>query len=316
LSPKEAVKTLGRKAAFIVTIWNCIKGHPLDAVKEQLYLYGKPKVVSFLPLYWKYSTLFLPYFGLDRPSKVLRARGLILAAASLITDKQSRIVFFKNIRARFLAELESMPRPVPRTAQFRAIFIKKNNKEVFIDAGAYEGDTLKTILETTPFYFEQYIAIEPDPKNFERLKKYVGGLEFKKQKKIACLQYAISDKNSWVYLVGSGTEQARICREGLILVKSRTIDKCIKREKVTFIKMDIEGAEPQALVGAHQTIKRKKPILAISIYHKINHLWSILLQIHKLNDHYAFFLRPHAAGGWDLILYAVPFDRLVKDNIN
>ena len=79
---------------------------------------------------------------------------------------------------------------------------------------------------------------------------------------------------------------------------------------VTFIKMDIEGAELDALEGASDIIKNNSPVLAVSVYHQIDHLWRILSLINDIKDDYAFFFRPHAAGGWDYILYAVPQNRL------
>jgi len=78
----------------------------------------------------------------------------------------------------------------------------------------------------------------------------------------------------------------------------------------TFIKIDIEGFEPQCLAGGRNVISKHHPVIAVCIYHEQDHLWSILLQLNDYYPHYHFSLCPHLAEGWDLVLYAVPKDRL------
>ena len=74
--------------------------------------------------------------------------------------------------------------------------------------------------------------------------------------------------------------------------------------------MDIEGAEPDALLGARATIARHRPILAMCAYHEQDHLWSIPLSLRETCDNYSFVLRPHNEEGWDLVCYGVPHERL------
>jgi hypothetical protein len=73
----------------------------------------------------------------------------------------------------------------------------------------------------------------------------------------------------------------------------------------TFIKMDIEGAEIEAIHGSADIIQSDKPDLAISIYHKIEHLWRIPMLLKSLNRNYKFYLRSHEHYNQETILYAV-----------
>jgi len=310
LSPEKAVREFGANSAFVVTIWNDTLGHPFNEVEEQLQSYGSCTVVPFLPLYWKYHGQFLPYFSLDRPSKILAAREEIMDMMLLIKDSESRSSFFKNIKSRFTGELGIIPSPIDKCIQFKNEFMKTNKEEVFVDAGAYTGDTLKLVLESPPFEFREFIALEPDPQNFTRLQKLVGTLDEKLRLKITTFPVAVGSFNGEICFDGSGTEQARISLSGHIKAKCCRIDDLLGDRGVTFIKMDIEGAEPDALEGASDIIKDKTPVLAVSVYHQIDHLWRILSLINNIKDGYAFFFRPHAAGGWDYILYAVPQERL------
>jgi hypothetical protein len=76
--------------------------------------------------------------------------------------------------------------------------------------------------------------------------------------------------------------------------------------------MDIEGAELQALEGAHGVIWRDRPVLAICGYHKPDHLWRVLLSLKALAPDSALFLRSHCADGLDAVCYAVPPERQLQ----
>lgn len=78
---------------------------------------------------------------------------------------------------------------------------------------------------------------------------------------------------------------------------------------MTFLKLDIEGDEPDALVGARSAIERNRPILAICVYHLQSHLWSLPLQMRSMVTGYDFFLRAHNEEGFDLICYGIPRER-------
>jgi hypothetical protein len=88
------------------------------------------------------------------------------------------------------------------------------------------------------------------------------------------------------------------------------LDEALSGVEPTYIKMDIEGAELDALTGARGIIERYTPVLAICSYHLQNHLWKVPLLIRSFSDKYEFLLRPHFLEGWDLVTYAIPKHRL------
>jgi hypothetical protein len=88
------------------------------------------------------------------------------------------------------------------------------------------------------------------------------------------------------------------------------LDSALASFNPTFIKFDIEGFEPEALMGASHLLSRTRPILALSVYHQQDHLWRIpLLLSSMLPEQYEFFLRPHGTESWDLVCYAIPAER-------
>ena len=84
-----------------------------------------------------------------------------------------------------------------------------------------------------------------------------------------------------------------------------TIDEIIGNTKVGYIKMDIEGLEERALEGGRKTIRRDKPILAISIYHKRDDIWNIHLKILEIDPDYHFYLNHYSFSWDDTVLYAI-----------
>lgn len=91
---------------------------------------------------------------------------------------------------------------------------------------------------------------------------------------------------------------------GGVLIEAKTIDSLID-EKVTYLKMDIEGTELKALLGAKETILRSKPKLAICVYHKPEDLIEIPLLLKGLVSDYRFFLRHYSNNDSETVLYAV-----------
>ncbi len=92
--------------------------------------------------------------------------------------------------------------------------------------------------------------------------------------------------------------------EGGTQVKVVALDSCVQ-EKVTFIKMDIEGAELKALEGAKQLITKYRPKLAICIYHKREDMWEIPYFIKSLVPEYKLYIRHYSNYDYETVLYAV-----------
>ena len=79
----------------------------------------------------------------------------------------------------------------------------------------------------------------------------------------------------------------------------------VKNERVTFIKLDVEGAEYEALLGAQNTIKKNRPKLAISIYHKPQDIFELPELIMSIRDDYRMYLRHYQLSPNETILYCV-----------
>jgi len=108
-----------------------------------------------------------------------------------------------------------------------------------------------------------------------------------------------------MYFDNQGSRHSGIQNTGGIKVEVVDLDSMLAGERVTYIKMNIEAAEPAALEGARNTILKWKPRLAVSCYHKPSHLWEIAFQIAEIRDDYKLYLRQHDGGVIESIVYAI-----------
>ncbi|MGB8013050.1 MAG: FkbM family methyltransferase [Terriglobales bacterium] len=258
---------------------------------------------------WKFTDQLLPDFCQDLPHKLYERAAEVRKAASLWADDSSRREYLNQVRWRALGDQLALGSPVKEEQYFLDSLYRIEDGEVFVDCGAYTGDTVEPLIRRNPA-FAKIIAIEADPQNFDRLSKWVGSLGAPVASRITALHAAVGAKRGKLQFQASGDEGARLAADGNVVVECVPIDELSPAAAPTFIKMDIEGAELDALEGARRSIQTHRPILSICVYHKQDDLWRIPLFIHALVEDYRLFLRPHYGDGWDLVCYAVPANRL------
>ncbi|MBP7476920.1 MAG: FkbM family methyltransferase [Chitinophagales bacterium] len=310
-SPEEAALN-HPQAVFMVTMWSDNNGHPIDTIREQLNSYRATEVISFFHLFWKYPALYMPYFSIDQPIKTLREKQNILNCFSLFQDEASQKEFVAQIKWRLQGDYAGLGAPSHFTQYFPDDLFELGETDVFVDCGAFDGDTLKNFLKKQGNQFAKYYAFEPDPINFEKLNAFAQSQQEEISSKIETGNYAISDERKIIRFNSNGTLQSTSSEDGNIEVQCIAIDQDLKDVHVTYLKMDVEGAEPDILKGAEQMIKRDHPIIAISVYHEFNHLWFLPMMVKNYSNEYSFFLRPHCKASWDLLCYCVPKNRLKK----
>lgn len=176
--------------------------------------------------------------------------------------------------------------------------IKEN--EVFIDAGAHDGDTILSFIKWCNGKYKKIIAFEPDAENCNKVVKTLSdnGIE-----NVVLKKFGLWDKNKIIGFDNKGTSSSKIDIKGNSQINVCKLDDVIN-EKVTFIKMDIEGAELNALKGSAETIRKYKPKLAICVYHKNEDFFEIPYFIHSLVPEYKLYLRHHSWSIYETVLYA------------
>ncbi|WP_312701298.1 FkbM family methyltransferase [Sedimentibacter sp.] len=181
--------------------------------------------------------------------------------------------------------------------------INFNKEEILIDAGGYTGDTLEKFLSLN-IPFKAYYLFEPDKGLMEQAKNKVQDIRVHYINKGLFSKSGEVKFKTTMGLDGHIIKENKYNEDEIDIIECVAIDTYIN-DKVTFIKMDIEGAELEALKGAEKTIKKYYPTLAISIYHKPSDYLDIFEYIRTLNPKYKFYLRQHANFYAENVLYAV-----------
>jgi FkbM family methyltransferase len=310
LSPQEAVARHANNAVFVITIWGAGSAHRQAHSRQQLLSLGCPRVASFGLLFWKYADIFLPYYGLDLPYRVLEQAEAVRTAFDLWADDASRQEFLAQLRWRLTLDFDGLPSPATHPQYFAPDLFRQTGQEQFVDCGAFTGDTIAQFLAGWGGSFEKIVALEPDPTNFRKLMAYIAAQPPETRAKIRALPVAAGVRRETAYFQAMGAPSSAIAANGSLPVECMPLDEILKDDAPTFIKMDIEGAEPAALLGSRRVFETQRPVLAVSAYHRQDHLWQIPLLIRSMVEDYHYFLRPHNEEGWDLICYAVPVERL------
>ena len=306
LPPEDAVKRFGQDCAFVVTIYHG------RAVREQLRRLGCPAVIPFDCLFLKYSGSFLPHACLDLPDEIFLQSGLVEKAFDLWADEQSRVEYVAQLKYR--TSLDSRWTQAHDPAEdtyFPRDLANLSDDEIFVDCGAFDGDTLRTFLKRCGGSFRQAIAIEADPANFLGLQKYLRSLPPGIQEKVRAVNAAVGRIEQAVAFDATGTMGSRVVEgAGATQVPGDTLDRLLAGCARPYIKMDIEGAELDALDGAKQTLATGSARLAICAYHALDHLWRIPLTIDEVScSCYDLYLRRYSEDCWENVCHAIPKGR-------
>ena len=309
LSPETAALYYGQNALFLITIFN--RDNSITLIQEQLHQLGCQSVALCAVFFWRYSQEFLPHFYLDLPHKIYQQAGDVIAAFHLWQNQESKAEYLRQIKWRILLDSTELF-PSQEVQYFPTFILPILKTEVFVDCGAFDGDTLRTIIEIHGNSVKKIICFEPDPTNIISLKAYVANLDNKLQEKITIYQNATGKQREKLKFLAAGSEGSAISKTGNLQVEVVPLDEIIADEAPTFIKMDIEGAEIDTLLGASKIIEQYTPILAISAYHIQDHLWKLPLLVNKICDNYSFFLIAHGENGLESVFYAIPNSRLTS----
>ena len=179
-----------------------------------------------------------------------------------------------------------------------------NENEIFVDAGGYTGDTVIKFLTWCNYKYKKIYAIEPDENNCKTLMANIKKESFDN---IHIYQQGVWNKKDILKFEDTGNVDSKIAPDGKSSIKVDTIDNIVANDKVTFIKLDVEGAELEALQGAYQTIKQHNPRIAVCIYHKPEDFIEIPLYFINNFPDYKLYIRKYSYSWnyYDVILYAI-----------
>jgi FkbM family methyltransferase len=307
LPPDEAIRLYGNKACFIVTIYN---GTP---VRKQLKGLFCQRVIPFPCLFWKYSDIFVPWSGIDLPHRILDEKEDIRKGYGVLADDTSRREFCEQLRWRVLLDYACLSPYDNCLDTYFPSMIAPSDREIYVDCGAFDGDSIRSFLSHRNSMFDHIYALEPDRSNFSSLQKYVAGLPSRIRDKITIYRCAAASKNGITGFENLDSAGSRVSQDSeTTQVDCRRLDNLLVDVRPTYVKMDIEGAEMDAILGSSGLLEDAAPVVfSVCVYHRCDHLWRIPSLIHSMAPNHKMFLRRYAEECWEMVCYAVPSDRLL-----
>lgn len=285
-----------------VIVINCSTSiSPID-VNKKLLDNSFENILSYHDIWFYYrSKLKIPWFVNQMHNSYNKFSDNFYNTYELFYDNLSRKIYLDLLKYRITGNINLMENYEVRTYdQYFESFMNYNN-EIFVDAGGFDGDTTyKFCKRYSNYKFIHFF--EPSKKNMILAKN-----KLKEIKRINYYERGLSNKSGAISFNSDAGSAASIDpnNETDYKIDVSTLDLIVK-EPVSFIKMDLEGWELNALKGSKKHIINDHPKLAIAVYHKAQDFFEIPKYILSLNNQYHILLRHYTQGWSETIMYFLP----------
>jgi FkbM family methyltransferase len=278
-----------------------IASHRVLKAAERLRGMGFVNVAPFALLQVLDPAAFPPHMFYDGwLDDLFDNRDRYAALADLLADDFSRRVLGAVLGFRLTLDPAILAPIVEWELYGPADLLSYGTDEVYVDAGAFDGDSVRLFIDRVHGCFARVIAFEPDTNTFHRLAE-----NFADEKRVEPVNAGLHRCAATLRFDNAGTRGSVLVEQGGIEIKVVGLDEVLQGERVSFIKMNIEGAELEALEGARESIRRWAPTLAISAYHRPSDLWQVAALARSLRPDYRLYFRQHDGGVIETVLYAI-----------
>ncbi|MCR5151347.1 MAG: FkbM family methyltransferase [Clostridiales bacterium] len=212
-------------------------------------------------------------------------------------DEKSKFIYKKSISFMFTGRLNYLVEATSEKEEIMSGLMKPGDAELFLDIGAYRGETVKEFLHYSNGEYVGITAAEPDSKTFEKLKINLGYLN-----NITLLNKSAYSFDGDVCFSHFAGRQSAVGGKG----KSEcfAVDTLFEKTAFSYIKIDAEGSESEIIKGMVNCLKEAKPRLNIALYHRSEDFFTLPLMVKQINPGYRFAVRRHPyIPCWDFNLY-------------
>ncbi len=303
VEPTQSLTQLSKSTPIVIA------SHRVLGVAQRLQDLGFETVIPFAMLQVLAPEVFPPHMFYNGLLDDLWAhRSEYQSLNGRLADNQSRQVLDAVIGFRQTLD-PSVLRPMVSENDLYAPegLFKFTDDEVYVDGGSFDGDTIRTFIERVRGRFADIYAFEPDPVTFDTLKG-----NFRDEPRVHPIHAGLHSHGGSLRFRDDASRGAIFADDGEIEMPVTTIDEVLGDRRLTYVKMNIEGAEIDALRGGQRAIRKWLPRLAISVYHRASDLWRIPQLVLELSPDYELYLRQHDGGIIETVLYALPREPSVR----
>jgi FkbM family methyltransferase len=297
VAPVESLTALPKSTAVVVA------SHRVLGVTQRLRDLGFKTVVPFAMLQVQAPDIFSPHMFYENLLEDLwKHRSEYGALHDRLADDHSRQVLKAVIEFRRSLD-PAVLQPVVSKHDLYAPdgLFEFTDKEVYVDGGSFDGDTIRSFIERVHGRFDAIYGFEPDPVTFAKLKS-----NFSDEPRVHPIHAGLHSHAGTLRFRDDASRGAIFADDGVIEMPVTTIDDVLGDRRLSYVKMNIEGAEIDALKGGRNAIRKWQPRLAISVYHRASDLWRIPQLVLELVPDYRLYLRQHDGGIIETVLYALP----------
>ena len=293
----------GRDPVVVLGIHNYQANIP--QIIQRLGACGFTRVVTTIELYDFFGDVLGVRYWLTSRDFYPPLEPVLEELLALWSDESSRSLYRSILEFRLRGDASLLPPPDLVNPYHPLDLPAWQSPLRFVDCGAFNGDTLAEFIRND-IEIEAVAAFEPDLVNFNQLTHFI----VDNREKMPSAQLwpcgVFSSTRQLKFETGQGMA-SNISSTGTMVIQCVALDEVLPTFSPNLIKMDIEGAEYDALLGARNLIAAYQPRLAISLYHRPEHLWQLPLLVERLAPgKYQFMMRSHAQDDFDLVLYAIP----------
>ena len=296
VAPVEFLTALPKSTAIIIA------SHRVLRVTQRLRAHGFKTVVPFAMLQVLAPNIFAPHMFYDNLLEDLcKHRSEYEALHDRLADDRSRQVLKAVIEFRRSLDPMALQSVVSEHDLYAPDgMFEFTDNEVYVDGGSFDGDTIRSFIERVHGRFEAVYGFEPDPVTFAKLKS-----NFSNEPRVHPVHAGLHSHAGTLRFRDDASRGAIFADDGEIEMPVTTIDDVLGERRLTYVKMNIEGAEMDALKGGRNAIRKWQPRLAISVYHRASDLWRIPQLVSELVPDYRLYLRQHDGGIIETVLYAL-----------
>jgi FkbM family methyltransferase len=301
-SSPEARRLLAEKPIVLIGTNN--RAASLREIATLLIGLGFAEVVTPMEIYLHLGKELGWRFWLGTKEDYANAATSVDRLRGLWADGESERLFLEILLFRLEFDLGALSKVSLEPDQYADPTVPRWREPIrMVDGGAYTGDTLCSLLKRG-YRFDAFHGFEPDLENFGKLRDTVStSLPGAASSLWPCGVWSATTRLKFSEGGGSSSKLSEL---GATYVPVVALDDVLHGQAVNLIKLDIEGAEAEALQGARNLIQEYRPGLAICLYHHPHHLWSIPLWVANLDLGYTLYCRTYAQSTFETVLYAIP----------